>query len=122
MKVPRLSFVLAAALAWCGSTAVARADQSYDPPAPMQEWLKATVNQGTLAPGTTINQSNWQQYKQFMPYGMQTLFEGKYFWKMPPDVAMTVGSTNILPLPRRYVQASEKYGSQTSVSTTPGGH
>ena len=122
MRVRRLSFVLAAALAWGGSTAIARADQSYDPPAPMQEWLKETVNQGTLAPGTTINQSNWQQYKHFMPYGMQTLFEGKYFWKMPADVAMTIGPTKLLPLPRGYTEASEKYGSQTSVGTTPAGH
>ncbi|HVC43828.1 MAG TPA: DUF1329 domain-containing protein [Candidatus Binataceae bacterium] len=88
----------------------------------MQQWLTETANQGTLAPGTTITTANWQQYKQFMPYGMQTLFEGKYFWKMPPDVAMTVGPTIVLPLPKTYVEASEKYGAQTSVGSTPAGH
>lgn len=122
MRVCRLSFVLAAALAWGGFTATAHADQSYDPPAPMQDWVKATSSQGTLAPGTVINQSNWQQYREFMPYGMQTLFEGRYFWKMPPDVSMTVGPTKVLPLPKGYIEASEKYGSQTSVGSTPAGH
>jgi hypothetical protein len=121
MRVRNLSFILAAALAWGVTTSIAHADQSYAPPAPMQEWLKETASQRTLAPGTTINQSNWQQYKQFMPYGMQTLFEGKYFWKMPADVAMTVGPTKVLPFPRGHIEASEKYGSQTSVGTTPAG-
>ncbi len=122
MKTRRLAVFMAVALAWGAATTLARADETFTPPAPMQQWLKDTVNQGTIAPGTTITMSNWQQYKQFMPYGMQTLFEGKYFWKMPSDVAMTVGPTVILPLPKGYVEASEKYGSQTSVGTTPAGH
>ncbi|MBF6560780.1 MAG: DUF1329 domain-containing protein [Candidatus Binataceae bacterium] len=122
MNVRRLAFVLAVALAWGLTAPIVRADESYDPPAPMQQWLTETANQGTLAPGTTITTANWQQYKQFMPYGMQTLFEGKYFWKMPPDVAMTVGPTVVLPLPKTYVEASEKYGAQTSVGSTPAGH
>lgn len=122
MKMRKLAVLMAAALVWGAATSFARADETYDPPAPMQQWLKDTANQGTLAPGTTITMSNWQQYKQFMPYGMQTLFEGKYFWKMPADVSMTVGPTKILPLPKGYVEASEKYGSQTSVGTTPAGH
>jgi len=28
-----------------------------------------------------------------MPLGMQKLFEGTYFWKMPSDVELDVGST-----------------------------
>ncbi len=122
MTARRLALVLAVGLAWGVSSTPARADESYDPPAPMQQWLKDTASQGDVAPGTTITMSNWQQYKTAMPYGMQTLFEGKYFWKMPADVAMTVGPTTILPLPKGYQEASEKYGSQTSVGTTPGGH
>jgi hypothetical protein len=122
MNVRRLAFIMAVALAWGVTAPTVRADESYDPPAPMQQWLTETANQGTLAPGTTITTANWQQYKTFMPYGMQTLFEGKYFWKMPPDVAMTVGPTVVLPLPKTYVEASEKYGAQTSVGSTPAGH
>ena len=41
--------------------------------------------------GTKITTANWQQYKQFMPLGMQKLFEGEYYWKMPADVEMDVG-------------------------------
>jgi hypothetical protein len=104
------------------SAANAQMDVNYDPPATMQEWLKATQSQGSIPPGTTITMSNWQQYKQFMPYGMQTFFEGKYFWKMPQDVAMSVGPTKYLPMPKGYVEASEKYGSQTSIGATPAGH
>src|SRR5579864_2821228 len=61
-----------------------------------------------IPPGTTINLQNWQQYRQFMPDGMAALFEGKYAWKMPPDVALEVGPTIIHPLPRNYLAATEK--------------
>jgi hypothetical protein len=53
---------------------------------------------GTIPPGTTITMQNWQQFKQYMPDGMASLFEGKYFWKMPADVSMEVGPTIIHPL------------------------
>ncbi|MGH8012208.1 MAG: DUF1329 domain-containing protein [Candidatus Binataceae bacterium] len=111
-----------AAFAWCTCAAIASAQSNYPPPEPMQQWLKDTQHQGTIAPGTTITTSNWQQYKKFMPYGMQMLFEGSTFWKMPADVSMTVGPTVILPLPKGYVAASEKYGSQTAMGTTAAGH
>jgi hypothetical protein len=32
----------------------------------MQDWLKQTDHQGTIAPGTKINIRDWQQYRQFM--------------------------------------------------------
>jgi hypothetical protein len=41
---------------------------------------------------------------------------------MPADTAITVGPTRVLPLSKYYGQASEKYGSQTAVGTTAGGH
>src|SRR6266852_6217710 len=66
----------------------------------------------TIAPGTAITIANWQQYRDFMPDGMIALFEGKYFWKMPPDVEMEVGPTVIHPLPATYLAATEKYASQ----------
>jgi hypothetical protein len=56
-----------------------------------------------LPPGTTITNSNWQQYREFLADGMVALFEGKYFWKMPADVAMEVGPTIIHPLPAKYL-------------------
>ena len=53
--------------------------------------------------------ANWQQYQQFMPEGMASMFQGKYFWKMPADVKMDVGPTVIHPLPKGYMEATEKY-------------
>ncbi|MBF6571363.1 MAG: DUF1329 domain-containing protein [Candidatus Binataceae bacterium] len=88
----------------------------------MKSWLAANANQGTIPPGTTITMQNWQQYQQYMPVGMIEFFKGTYFWKMPPDVSMPVGPTVILPLPKDYIAASEKYGSQTQVVHTPDGH
>jgi len=64
---------------------------------------------------------NWQQYQQFMPDGMAALFQGKYFWKMPADVKMDVGPTLIHPLPKGYVEATEKYSAQTKVVAMPDG-
>src|SRR6266436_1447974 len=75
----------------------------------------------TIPPGTKITMSNWQQYKQFMPVGMIALFEGKYYWKMPADVEMDVVPTVNHPLPKAFVEASEKYGSQTKVVRLPDG-
>src|ERR1700694_2118872 len=46
---------------------------------------------GAIADGTVITMENWREYREFMPDGMAAFFEGKYFWKMPPDVQMPVG-------------------------------
>ena len=65
--------------------------------------------------------ANWQQYRQFMPDGMQMLFEGKYFWKMPADVEMDVGPTRLHALPPGYLAATKKYASQAKIVTLPDG-
>jgi hypothetical protein len=87
----------------------------------MSQWLADTAHQGTIAPGTTITMQNWQQYKQYMPVGMIDFFQGTYYWKMPSDVQMQVGPTVIHPLSKYYLDASEKYGSQTRVVHNPDG-
>jgi hypothetical protein len=87
----------------------------------MADWVNATKNQGTIPPGTKITNQNWQQYKQYMPVGMIGLFEGTYFWKMPSDIEMNVGPTVSHPLTKAYMDASEKYGSQTRVVHDPDG-
>src|SRR5437879_405885 len=74
-----------------------------------------------IPPGTVITIDNWRSYRQFMPDGMVALFEGKYFWKMPSDVRMEVGPTVIHPLPKNYVEATEKYSSQIKLIEMPGG-
>ena len=69
----------------------------------------------TIAPGTSITMQNWQHYKQFMPDGMADFFAGKYSWKMPSDVQMEVGPTVIHPLPKSYLEATEKYSGQVKI-------
>ena len=75
----------------------------------------------TIAPGTVITMQNWRQYKQFMPDGMVWLFQGQYFWKMPSDVSMEVGPTIIHPLPKTYMEATERYSAQTKIVELPDG-
>ena len=69
--------------------------------------------------GTTITAQNWHDYKNYMPDGMIALFQGKYFWRMPPDVAMPIGPTIIHPLPCDYREATEKYANQVKLVELP---
>ncbi len=75
----------------------------------------------TIPIGTTITTQNWQRYKQFMPDGMAALFEGKYFWKMPADVAMEIGPTIDYSLPTNYIDVTEKYAGQVKIIELPDG-
>jgi len=76
---------------------------------------------GTIPSGTQITMQNWQNYKDFMPDGMVALFEGTYAWKMPPDIEIDVGPTVIHPLPKGYLDATEKYASQVKLVQLPDG-
>ena len=112
LLVAALFITLLPSLGWSQST-----DRSE-----MDQWVKDTANQGDLPVGTKVTNANWQQYKNFLPLGMQKLFEGKYFWKMPEGVELEVGPAthNFLPAPWR--DTTEKYGSQTTVEVLPNGH
>jgi hypothetical protein len=88
----------------------------------LDTWLKESEHQPDLPVGTKITTQNWQQYKGFLPLGMGELFSGKYFWKIPADAELEVGPTVHDFLPKSWVEATEKYGSQTSVEVLPNGH
>jgi hypothetical protein len=88
---------------------------------PFESAQSAANGNSTIAPGTVITVQNWQNYRQFMPDGMAALFEGKYFWKMPPDVQMEVGPTVIDPLPKNYLATTEKYADQVRIVQLPDG-
>ncbi|HZO82522.1 MAG TPA: DUF1329 domain-containing protein [Candidatus Binataceae bacterium] len=88
----------------------------------MQKWLALKATEGGLPPGTKITLDNWRQYQQYMPLGLDVLFEGKYFWKMPPGAEIDIGPTERGLLPKNYVEAGEKYGAQTRVVHLPNGH
>jgi hypothetical protein len=88
----------------------------------MDQWVKDTEHQTEPPIGTTITMANWQQYKSVMPLGLTKLFQGVYGWKMPADVQMTIGPAHYGIIPKSWVEATEKYGSQTQVEVLPNGH
>ena len=92
-------------------------------PAPMQDWLALTAHQeGGMAPGTRITLGNWRQYQQYMPLGMIELFRGAHFWKMPPNVEIDVGPTVSYPVPRFYIDATQKNSSEVRLVHLPDGN
>src|SRR5437660_10343223 len=56
-----------------------------------------------------------------MSDGVQALFEGKYFWKMPADAEIVVGPTNLNLPPKPFLDATEKYASQVRLVDEPDG-
>ncbi|MBF6567856.1 MAG: DUF1329 domain-containing protein [Candidatus Binataceae bacterium] len=85
-------------------------------------WSPATwAAEPTVPPGTVINMQNWQQYKQFMPDGMQEMFKGTYFWKFPPDFQMVVGNSHHYPPPKTFQEYTEKYSKDVKIVDLPDG-
>src|SRR5271169_40589 len=80
-----------------------------------------TPASASIAPGTVITMANWRQYRDCMPDGLIALFEGKYFWKMPPDIQIEIAPTEIHPLPKNYLAATEKYAGQVRIVELPNG-
>lgn len=80
-----------------------------------------TLATASIAPGTVITMATWRQYRDFMPDGLIALFEGKYFWKMPPDIQIEIAPTEIHPLPKNYLATTEKYAGQVSIVELPDG-
>lgn len=112
--------LIAAALIWICSSGIASAvyinwsEQSYG-------GLVPAGSASTIPPGTRITMQNWQHYKDFMPIGMQGLWAGKFFWRLPQNAVMTVGATTPLPLPKQYREDTEKYSSQVTLTKNPQG-
>jgi hypothetical protein len=73
-----------------------------------------------LPPGTRITYANWERYKEFMPPGMQALFSGDHFWKLPADVEIDVGPTLPMPLPPTYLADTEKNAGHVTLTKLPG--
>jgi hypothetical protein len=110
-----------ATLLWLCSAGTASAqfkwnDQDY------QDLAPADASK-TIARNTHITKQDWQQYKNFMPVGMQQLWAGKFFWHLPDDAQMAIGATTRTPLPRKYLTDTEKYASQVRlVPNNDGGY
>ncbi len=71
----------------------------------------------TIPPGTKITLANWQQYKQFLPMGLQAAFSGAYTFHVTSDpmYTMVVGPTTHVSPPRQWIADGEKYGSQVKL-------
>ena len=82
---------------------------------------RAMARENPVPPGTVITAQNWRQYKALMPDGMQMLFAGTDFWRMPPDFRMEVGATSLYPLPEAYLANTEKYSHLVQIKDLPGG-
>jgi hypothetical protein len=105
-----------------GNAAVAQEPQSAAAQ-DLRPWLMMTAHPaGTIAPGTRITMQNWSQYRQYMPMGMQELFAGRHFWKMPGEVEIDVGPTVVAPLPAAYTNAAKQGDSRVRVVHLPNGH
>jgi hypothetical protein len=77
--------------------------------------------QAPLPVGTVINTQNWQQYKDYMPGWMETLFAGEYQYKLSPNQQIVVGPTVPKPLPKEYAKNTEQYSGQVSLKELPEG-
>jgi hypothetical protein len=106
--------VCAVAISLCVAAA-ARAEIKFDR-ANYDALAEASSPEG-IPEGTRITLQNWQQYKRFMPIGMQALFSQQYPWKIGsgPEFAMEVGPTIPVPLAKRLAQDTEKYAGQTKL-------
>jgi hypothetical protein len=77
--------------------------------------------EGAIPDGTVITLQNWQQYKQYIPDGMQEFFKGTYFWKLPPDFQMVVGPSHHYQPPKTFEDYTQKYSGQVRVEDTSDG-
>jgi len=88
----------------------------------MDTFLKSTQTAPDLPVGTKITMANWRQYQAYLPFGMVKLFEGGYGLKMPSDVEIDIGPVTSGNIPKTFLEATEKYGDQNSVTVLPNGH
>jgi hypothetical protein len=88
----------------------------------LARWLSDTPPTQSIPDGAKITLQNWRTYKQFMPISMAALFSGKYQWRMPADVEMEIGPPHHHLLPKTYLDATERYGTQTRLVHLPNGH
>jgi len=106
--------VMLPALGWAQGVSTDRSE--------IDQWIKASANQGNIPIGTKITTKNWEQYKAFLPLGMQKLFAGVYYWKIPPDAVLEVGPAVHDFLLKSWIERTEKYSGQVSVQVLPNGH
>jgi hypothetical protein len=85
--------------------------------------LAKSDSEETIKPGTQITLENWKQYKRFFPLGIQVLYSNQHIWHVgsTPDFTITVGPTIHYRWPRKDLEDTEKYGTQTRLLKTNAG-
>jgi Protein of unknown function (DUF1329) len=114
MKRPNVFLVGMAIVIWLACTGTAAAQISWSEKA-YDDLVPANSTAATPT-GTRITEQNWRKYKDFMPIGMQDLWAGKYYWRLPRNAVMVVGPTQSTPLPTQYQEDTEKYSSQVKLA------
>src|SRR4029077_11511292 len=77
----------------------------------------------TIPPGIKITVQHWEQFKKFIPVGLQAAFGGNYSIHVgsTPEYAIEVGPKHDFPLPGDMATNGEKYGGQTKLEQLPNG-
>ncbi len=106
-------------LLWAGGTAAAQVNFNTA----IYKALADSSSAATIPPGTKITLANWRQYRQFMPIWMQAAYSGAYGWKVgpQPDYTVEVAAPVSYPMPKKFVENTEKYGGQAKLIPTPTG-
>jgi len=121
----KMNLLARLALLWLAlllpASAMAQSDGGHGFIAADQSVADKSTSDQSITPGTRITTQNWRSYRYFMSDGMQALFNGKYFWKMPASAEIVVGPTRINPPPKTFMEAAEKYSSQVKLIELPNG-
>ncbi len=119
-KKPSYAMLCALIMA-VGVAGVARAQMKFDPGA--YTALADADSSDTIPVGTQITLQNWQQYKKFMPVGVQAMFGQRYPWRIGPgpEFTMEVGPTIHVPMAKRLEENTEKYAGQTKLRKVDSG-
>ena len=99
----------------------AAAEMMFDPQH-YKDLVDASSSQ-TIPPGTKITLQNWKQYKSFMPIWLQAAYSGEYHWHIGsgPEFTINVAGTSNFPLPKKYLEDTEKFHGQVSLEKLPDG-
>jgi hypothetical protein len=107
--------VVAAGFLICATVQAVSAEMMFDPQH-YRDLVDASSSQ-TIPPGTKITLQNWRQYKNFMPIWLQAAFSGDYHWHIGPgpEFTIVVGPTSNFPLPKKFLEDTEKFHGQVSL-------
>jgi hypothetical protein len=117
----RLSYSICALLLVCGIAGTAQSQIAYD--TSNYDALASANSADIITPGTQITLHNWQQYKKFIPIGIQAMFSQAYPFRVGggPEFAVQVGPTIPVPMAKRLRENTEKYAGQAKLRKVDSG-